>query len=335
MEPNQQIPTPKPSMPAIGTEPLPVAPLIGPTRALGLAWETFKANWKALSAAIFIPMLILVIPSVIFMERQPGAPTLRLWVMTIGILISIGAGVCATIAQLGTITSMQSLSSGEPVTLGSVYRAGRKLFWPAVGAGIIFSLATSAGFLLIIIPGVVIVVYAGFYAYAVAIDGHRGFSSLSESYSLVKGRWFKVLWRYLFFALVYAAVALIMAGIEFVIKASFGYAGKSVSAVIVNGVLGAVSGALVAPIAVSYFYSIYASLKESRMGTVATRAFRNWCITAFVLGALLVPLLLLSVVLVSIDKAREKAKQAASASMERQLDIQRQIDREAAGSPKK
>lgn len=60
---------------------------------------------------------------------------------------------------------------------------------------ILAGVATIAGLLLFIIPGILLLVWFVFALHAVVIDGQRGINALRVSKNLVAGRWWMVVWR--------------------------------------------------------------------------------------------------------------------------------------------
>jgi len=105
-------------------------------------------------------------------------------------------------------------------------------FWVALLAG----LANFAGFLLLIIPGIIFSVWFAFSPYVFVAENLRGIAALKRSRELVRGRWWPVFGR----ILVITGIAVIVSWIKFI------------------GPLVAVF--ILAPYTVVYFYLLYQDL---------------------------------------------------------------------------
>lgn len=62
-------------------------------------------------------------------------------------------------------------------------------FLPLIGGGIIFGLLSTIGFILCIIPGIIIYVYLGFYAYVYINEDKGVINSFYRSYEIVSNNW--------------------------------------------------------------------------------------------------------------------------------------------------
>lgn len=78
------------------------------------------------------------------------------------------------------------------------------VFLPLIGGGIIFSILLAIGFILCIIPGIIILVYLGFYSY-VYVNEERGIiDSFYRSYEIVTNNWWITFgYGLVFFVLLY------------------------------------------------------------------------------------------------------------------------------------
>ncbi len=88
----------------------------------------------------------------------------------------------------------------EGHTLKSAYQKGLKLFFPLFWTTVIFSFTVLGGVFLFLIPGLILGVYLSLFPYVVLSEERRGISALARSWYYVKGYWWSVFWRYLFFA---------------------------------------------------------------------------------------------------------------------------------------
>jgi hypothetical protein len=85
-------------------------------------------------------------------------------------------------------------------------------FWSLVWIGILSALIFIGGFMLFIIPGIIVAVYMSLSQMVLVNEGVTGFSSLMRSHDLIKGNWWSVFVR-LFGVQLLFFVSLVIAGI--------------------------------------------------------------------------------------------------------------------------
>jgi len=111
-------------------------------------------------------------------------------VRLLGDVVGALAGVlCAGVA----LRIFGEAASGRTEPARAALRFGRRRFGPLLWLGILTSLATILGALLLIIPGIYVVVAFAVAAPVVVIEEHRGMVALQRSRELVKGRWWATL----------------------------------------------------------------------------------------------------------------------------------------------
>lgn len=140
----------------------------------------------ALSVSVPMHAMILAIPMFAGSEAGPGGGFIATFV--------IGFIVCmllymwlylATLCRVGAIAYNQSLSIGTCLTKGS------RCLFPVILATILYTLAMMGGFLLLIIPGIVVWISLIFYTLCIVLEGDGVMESLRHSHRLVKGNWWR------------------------------------------------------------------------------------------------------------------------------------------------
>ncbi len=287
MDPNNQVPV----APAVTNQAPIMNPgvLEGPRSLLASAWSLYKAHWKMLTGIVIAPSVVSLAGQLLLLTKNISAALL-------GIIV-IFAGIIFSIAMLpAAVNAINRLSTEPSATLNfkSQYKFGFGLFWSVIFAAILQILIVLGSYSLFIIPGIIISGYVGMYIFALVLDNKRGFSALTESYSLIRGRWWGVIGRLLYFALVYIGGAIVMlliqAGLDFIL----GFGAKSTGYAIVSILTSLVLSATLAPLALVYAYKLYIALKSSRMLNVSTVGFKKWLVTFLVIGIfaiILLPLL--------------------------------------------
>lgn len=113
------------------------------------------------------------------------------------VLLAVISFILNALLQLAIIKAALLVVDGNSVTYANAFLS-RSLFWPYVAASVMFGLASVVGFLLLIIPGVIINLSWMFYAYVLVDKKMGAWEALQESYQLTKG----VRWQLLGFGLV-------------------------------------------------------------------------------------------------------------------------------------
>ena len=293
--------------------------LEGPIVLLKKGWSLFISNWKILVPIIILPSVISIVGSLLVMTRQ------GLFVILGGLIYICGA-VASVSMMPAVINAVHRLYTepGVAISVKDQYRFGLSMFWSVILVGIIAGLSSMGAMVLFIIPGIIVSVFISMYVYVLVIDGKKGFSALTESYSLIKGRWGQVFGRLFVIGIISAAGWLILLGVAHLFSYLTGAswyemsaAGKVVSSThgyIMSLIVNLFGGAIIAPVSIGAIYNVYISLKATRSVEVSTVAFKRWLVVFMCLGVLLPIIILISTVLVSLSKASQMRIEAAHRS---------------------
>ena len=89
------------------------------------------------------------------------------------------------------VRAVQAIGVGQRPPVRAALRQGFSDL-PVVATAVLLAfLATVAGFIVLIVPGVYIGVRLAFCAQAVVVEGHRGFGALDRSWNLVRATWWR------------------------------------------------------------------------------------------------------------------------------------------------
>lgn len=125
------------------------------------------------------------------------------WILDLGqvVIFLMTLGVWILLTRItGNIVAQQKINLDE------LSRKTMELLWPVFWVGLAVTVIQVVGFVLLIIPGVLFLVWYGFAEMEVVINEQRGLTALQESRALSRGRFFPVLWRLLLGPLVLLAV---------------------------------------------------------------------------------------------------------------------------------
>lgn len=145
------------------------------------------------------------------------------------------------------------------LSIRQAYERSKPFFWKYLLLTIVVSFVTFVGFLLLIIPGIIIFVWLAFCYYILIIENAGVIDSMKESKKLVTGKWFAVFGRLI--ALIAAAI---LVSIIFSMLTSIGDSAVSEA---LFSILNVVANAFLVPVSVAYVYLMYKDLKQGTSQT--------------------------------------------------------------------
>jgi len=175
-------------------------------------WELYRRNFAlyvGYSAWILLPTAALFLLDATIGENAGFGLAIALNV----ILIIVAAWVAIVMTQLTA-----GIVTGQKIKLEKISESSLQRLSPVVWVALIVSLVELAGFVVLIIPGIVFSIWYGFAQIDTALGFHRGIASLAASRELVRGRFWSVLGRLwggmlsfgvIYIILSYAVVAMI------------------------------------------------------------------------------------------------------------------------------
>ena len=142
-------------------------------------WEAFLAHYTVFVPVVFLSLAISFISNYI---GKDGLSTITVATVVLGSIAQVIIGMGLTKIAL-------KITRGEPVAFDDAFSTAH-LFFSYLGANLLYGLIVAAGFLLLIIPGVLWMVTYWLFQY-ILIDKESGaLVSLSEAKHISKGvRW--------------------------------------------------------------------------------------------------------------------------------------------------
>jgi len=131
----------------------------------------------------------------------------------IGSVITGVAGLLASAAIAFAVARLlDSSTTSEELTVGSLYRAARARFWPIFGLGVVTAVAAIP--LVILFPlGIYVLVRWSVSWVAVILDGHGPIDGIKRSWELTRGSWWHTLVVALGAVLLVALLQVVVGGI--------------------------------------------------------------------------------------------------------------------------
>jgi hypothetical protein len=214
-------PTPPPPPPPPGTPPGP-----GGIRPRGLgeilseAFRIYKENASKLLLIVAVVVVPLSLISAVAV-RLLGKPKLhrvgatieysRSFAVTVVVLI-IGAAIGViiwAILQAAMLRGAAEATIGDPVDVEASYRWGLRRFGSVLLLAILVGIVVALGFILLIIPGIIFLVFLSVSEPALIVENRRGTEAMSRSWNLVRGHF----WHALVVILVAAIITGVVGGI--------------------------------------------------------------------------------------------------------------------------
>lgn len=164
--------------------------------AIKFGWETAKKNWK-----FFIPLLLLVLAIEIILNwlgKQIAGNN-----QVISIVFSLVSWIVSAVLALGQIKIALKFVDNQPAKIDdlfSLYKLAFKFFL----ANLLYSIIVGTGFVLLIIPGIILSIKFSYYAYFIADRGLGPLEALKKSWELTAG----IKWNLFLFSLLLGLINL-------------------------------------------------------------------------------------------------------------------------------
>lgn len=206
--------------------------LRSPITLLQDAWGIYTARFTTLLGISIIPELFTVIASMIgvfsFTESFQTAILAKEFNIAMmgpltGMLILV---VLAVTILIWAYAALLSAVTDPAARMGVVeaYRKGWSLLGSYVWINILTGLIVVVGFVLLLIPGIIVSVWFLFPSYVLAVEGVRGADALQKSKSYVQGHWWAVFGRLCAIYLAYFILFLVVGNIDSTLAAPVDFA---------------------------------------------------------------------------------------------------------------
>lgn len=213
--------------------------------------QLFKDAFSIFSQNIVLFLGILLVPVVFSFVTGLFAPTAAEQSVGIGfspayIVMALLSGIVNVFMSIAIILAIQN----NTLTVMESYKQSMPFFLRYIGLSIVMSVLLFLGFLILIIPGIILSVWFAFSTFVLVVERASIIDSLKKSREYVRGRWWAVFGRILLLGLVMLVISMIISGL--LVAMPFG---------ILATALVAAFTMLLAPFAVAYMYLMYQDLK--------------------------------------------------------------------------
>lgn len=222
----------------------------GPITLIRNAIDLFLQNPKLFIGIYIIPGILtfLVTMLVEFQEQLALTPSVAYVIAAVLWILVIVASIFMGIAMIQAVMN-------PSLSVMGAYRSSTPFFWRYVILSILVTLAVFAGFLLLIIPGIIFSVWFAFSYYILIAEGTGGIDAMKQSKRMVSGKWFAVFGRLAVLVIVGIGIGLIFGLLGALFDEFIGAGVAAVTNLILNAIL--------TPISIAYVYVLYLELKPS------------------------------------------------------------------------
>lgn len=152
--------------------------------AVKFGWGAAKKNFWFFAKLLVIYLVVLMVLQ--FLQGPPDADRPLTLMEMLAIPLSVAVQI---VLSLGLITIALKLIDGKVPELKDLW-SSYKPFWAYLGASILTGLGVTAGFFLLVIPGIILALGWMFYSYLIIDRNLSAVESMKRSWEITRGqRW--------------------------------------------------------------------------------------------------------------------------------------------------
>jgi hypothetical protein len=224
--------------------------LSSPWLLLTQAWNIFSKRAVTLWGIMLIPFAYLFVVALLW---GASAAVFNLAFESVASLILMDAGlIIFAILFLWAQVSLIHAIVNEKLGIKEAYDKGRSMFWDYIVLSVFMGFVVLGGFIIFVIPGILLSIYFGFSVFILVSDGDKETTALLKSYEYVRENWWNVFWRIAFIVLIFLIPTWLIEGFFMALGM-----GENIAKVWIN-----VLSMFFAPLATIYSYQIYKNLKS-------------------------------------------------------------------------
>jgi Fe2+ transport system protein B len=167
------------------------------------AWNLYKTHWRHLLSISFIVYLAVAIIGVVLVA-------LLTW---LGAILAVLVSFIALFwLQAALVKAVEDIRDGRvDLSVNDTFQAARAHLAAVIVAGILAGIAIVIGFVLLIIPGLVLLTFWCVIVPAIVMEGKSAGESFGRSFDLVRGHFWRVLGVIVLAALIYFGFEIVLA----------------------------------------------------------------------------------------------------------------------------
>ncbi|MEM5515829.1 glycerophosphoryl diester phosphodiesterase membrane domain-containing protein [Henriciella sp. AS95] len=233
--------------------------------------KTFGVIGERFVELILLALIFVIVPQIVLsflissMFDSAVASGSMMPTFSLGMMLgSIVAGLLPLLMQAAAVHTTVEALTGRPSDVGTSVGVAIAVFLPLLGLSILMGLGLAIGFMLLIIPGLILLTYWVVAVPSFIVEDTGIIGAFERSAELTKGQRWRIFGLIVLVWIAYAVVAYIITMLTGGAMASAAYAQNfTLMGAIVNGVLGALS-AIVGSVGVAV---LYVHLRDLQDGT--------------------------------------------------------------------
>ena len=107
--------------------------------------------------------------------------------LLVGAIGALIAFLISAVLQAAILRAAAQATIGDSVDVEASYRYGLKRLWSVILVSILVGLVVAIGFILLVIPGIIFLVFLSVSIPVLIVEGRRGRGAMGRSWNLVKG----------------------------------------------------------------------------------------------------------------------------------------------------
>jgi len=240
--------------------------LISFSELLGRSWRYTTREYRhflPFVAWLILPNVVLALFGYLAMWVGVSTSSMALNFITAIILLMLvvlNALLSVWISLSLTYCVGRGVTSGITPDWRESFHATVPFYWSGVWVSILTTLVVIGGTVIFLIPGIIFMGWYLFSIYEVIFSHERGTGALAASKSLVVGRWWSVVSRFLVVALVYTSISI---GIQAVANMLVPLQSTFFSQQLVGNGIRSVATSLIAPFIVAAMVTLYVNVKQT------------------------------------------------------------------------
>lgn len=230
--------------------------LLSSREILNESWSLYKARFKTLLGVALIPPLIFILLLILFI-------LLNSLLLGLGfIFIFIVAIYVFTWGRAALIYAIKD--SVENIGIKESFKRGKGKIYQVFLVSFLSGLITAGGFLLFGIPGIIFSIWFSFAIFIVVEEDLVGMNVLLKSREYVRGYWWSVVWRNLYFSGILMVIGFVFSFFE----GLFSLLNLQSLGELIN-LINIIISVILTPLATIYQFLIYKNLKEIKGDSVS------------------------------------------------------------------
>ena len=191
--------------------------LSSPFQQIKKSIDIFSKNENIIFLSkIYLPLVIFPISSIafaylpFFTKNSNSA-----WFLCLTIVIRIIYSIVSVFVTAATIISLAKVIEGKTLPVKVVFKNAWKKYWMFLLLNVVLSVSYIIGFVLLIVPGFLLIVLLIFSRFIMIEKGIGIKESLMKSKAMAKGYYWKILWRIIVFGIFTLLAEVILSAVPF------------------------------------------------------------------------------------------------------------------------